>query len=78
MNSEGVYKSFRPDLESVTQEDFVPASEYFHALPTAWIEPEDVAEVVLFLASDATKNMTGASIPIDAGCLIKWPNGPGG
>jgi SDR family mycofactocin-dependent oxidoreductase len=78
MNSEGVYKSFRPDLESVTQEDFIPASEYFHALPTAWIEPEDVAEVVLFLASDASKNMTGASIPIDAGCMIKWPHGPGG
>jgi NAD(P)-dependent dehydrogenase (short-subunit alcohol dehydrogenase family) len=78
MNSEGVYKSFRPDIEGeVTTEDFRPASEFFHALPTAWIEPEDVAELVLFLASDASKNMTGASIPIDAGCMIRWPNGPG-
>lgn len=77
MNSEGVYKSFRPDLETVTRDDFLPASEYFHALPTPWIEPEDVAELVLFLVSDASKNMTGTSIPIDAGCMIKWPNGPG-
>jgi SDR family mycofactocin-dependent oxidoreductase len=77
MNSEGVYKSFRPDLETVSREDFVPASEYFHALPTAWIEPEDVADLVLFLVSDASKNITGTSIPIDAGCMIKWPNGPG-
>jgi NAD(P)-dependent dehydrogenase (short-subunit alcohol dehydrogenase family) len=78
MNSEGVYKSFRPDLEGeITKEDFTPASEYFHALPTPWIEPEDVAELALFLAADESKNITGTSIPIDAGCMIKWPNGPG-
>lgn len=77
MNSEGVYKSFRPDLETVTRDDFLPASEHFHALPVPWIEPEDVADLALFLASDASKNITGASIPIDAGCMIKWPNGPG-
>jgi SDR family mycofactocin-dependent oxidoreductase len=78
MNSEGIYQVFRPDLETVTKEDFVPASESYHALPTPWIEPEDVAELVLYLASDASKNMTGASIPIDAGCMVKWPNGPTG
>lgn len=78
MNSEGIYKIFRPDLEGeVTKEDFTPASEFYHALPTPWIEPEEVAELVLFLASDASKNITGASIPIDAGCMVKWPNGPG-
>ena len=78
MNSEGVYKSFRPDLETVTREDFIPAAEYYHALPaTPWIELDDVAELVLFLASDQSKYMTGTSIPIDAGCMIRWPNGPG-
>jgi NAD(P)-dependent dehydrogenase (short-subunit alcohol dehydrogenase family) len=79
MNSEGVYAVFRPDLETgtVTTEYFRVASEYYHALPTPWIEPEEVAELVLFLASDAARSMTGASIPIDAGCMVKWPNGPG-
>ena len=78
MNCDGIYQVFRPDLEGpVTKEDFRPASEFYHALPTPWLEPEDVAELVLFLASDASKYMTGASIPIDAGSMIKWPNGPG-
>ena len=79
MNSEGIYQVFRPDLQDqpVTKEDFRLASVFYHALPTPWLEPEDVAELVLFLASDASKYMTGASIPIDAGCMIKWPNGPG-
>jgi SDR family mycofactocin-dependent oxidoreductase len=78
MNSEGIYQIFRPDLNGpVNKEDFRPASEFYHALPTPWVEPEDVAELVLFLASDASKYMTGTSIPIDAGCMVKWPNGPG-
>jgi SDR family mycofactocin-dependent oxidoreductase len=78
MHCAGIYQVFRPDLEGqVTKEDFQPASEFYHALPTPWLEPEDVAELVLFLASDASKYMTGASIPIDAGCMVKWPNGPG-
>jgi NAD(P)-dependent dehydrogenase (short-subunit alcohol dehydrogenase family) len=78
MNCDGIYQIFRPDLEgTVSKEDFRPASEFYHALPTPWLEPEDVAELVLFLASDASKHMTGTSIPIDAGCMVKWPNGPG-
>jgi SDR family mycofactocin-dependent oxidoreductase len=79
MNSEGIYQVFRPDIQDqpVTKDDFRLASVFYHALPTPWLEPEDVAELVLFLASDASKYMTGASIPIDAGCMIKWPNGPG-
>jgi SDR family mycofactocin-dependent oxidoreductase len=78
MNCEGIYQVFRPDLEGeVSKEDFQLASEFYHALPTPWLEPEDVAELVLFLASDASKYMTGTSIPIDAGCMVKWPNGPG-
>lgn len=78
MNCDGIYQIFRPDLDGpVSKEDFQPASEFYHALPTPWLEPEDVAELVLFLASDASKHMTGTSIPIDAGCMVKWPNGPG-
>lgn len=79
MNAEGIYQVFRPDIQdqAVTKDDFRLASEFYHALPTPWLEPEDVAELVLFLASDGSKYMTGASIPIDAGCMVKWPNGPG-
>ncbi|WP_067673938.1 mycofactocin-coupled SDR family oxidoreductase [Nocardia miyunensis] len=79
MNAEGIYQVFRPDLEAeeVTKDDFRLASVAYHALPTPWLESEDVAELVLFLASDASKHMTGTSIPIDLGCMVKWPNGPG-
>ena len=78
MNAPGIYQVFRPDLDGeVSKDDFRPASEAYHALPSPWLEPEDVAELVLFLASDASRHMTGTSIPIDLGCMAKWPNGPG-
>jgi len=76
LHNDGLYGIFRPDLEKVTREDFTPASQYFQALPIPWLEPEDVADLVCFLASDASKNITGTNIRIDAGSFIKFPNGP--
>jgi len=34
--------------------------------------PEEVAEVALFLASDSSSFMTGATIPVDGGILAGW------
>ena len=76
LHNDGIYAMFRPDLEVVTREDFIPSSTYFQALPIPWLEPEDVADLVCFLASDESKNITGDNIRIDAGSYIKWPNGP--
>ncbi|MGD9996422.1 MAG: mycofactocin-coupled SDR family oxidoreductase [Ilumatobacteraceae bacterium] len=44
---------------------------FMNALPYDVIEPEQVAEVVAFLASDAARFTTGAQIPIDLGTLTR-------
>jgi len=76
LHNDGLYAMFRPDLEVVTREDFIPSSEHFQALPIPWLEPEDVADLVCFLASDESKNITGTNIRLDAGSYLKFPNGP--
>ena len=38
-------------------------------LPVPWIESEDTAELVLFLASDKARYATGSQFVIDAGLL---------
>jgi SDR family mycofactocin-dependent oxidoreductase len=40
-------------------------------LPVPWIEPEDVAAAVVFLASDRARHVTGAQFVIDAGLLTR-------
>lgn len=55
-------------LEGKTPEQIAEASAG-NLLPVPWIEPEDVAQAVLYLASDRARFMTGASHVIDA-CLL--------
>jgi SDR family mycofactocin-dependent oxidoreductase len=40
-------------------------------LPVPWIEPEDVAAAVLYLASDRARYITGAPLILDAGLLTR-------
>lgn len=43
----------------------------WNALPIPWIEPVDVANAVLFLLSDEARYITGVSLPVDAGAMLK-------
>jgi len=70
--NEGTYKMFRPDLENPTAADVEPiAAQFMHVLPHGWIEPEDVSNAILFLASDESRYITGVPLPIDLGALLK-------
>src|SRR5215470_256485 len=40
-------------------------------IPIPWVEPVDIANAVLFLASDEARYITGISLPVDLGSLLK-------
>src|ERR1700722_323679 len=77
LHNDGLYSMFRPDLEHPTREDVIPAFTYFQAMPIPYVEPVDISNLVLFLASDEARYITGQQIRVDAGSLLKFPNGPG-
>jgi (+)-trans-carveol dehydrogenase/(-)-trans-carveol dehydrogenase len=67
MNNDASYKLFRPDLESPTREDALPAFASVNVIPVAYAEPSDISDGVLFLASDEAWAITGATLSIAAG-----------
>ena len=42
-----------------------------NALPVQVLEPEDIANAVLWLVSDAARYVTGVTLPVDAGFMVK-------
>lgn len=69
--NDSTFRMFRPDLENPTIDDFAPVSQLAHMLPVPWVEPEDISNAVLFLASDESRYITGVTLPIDAGSMLK-------
>jgi (+)-trans-carveol dehydrogenase len=69
--NEPTYRIFLPDDPHPTKEKFAAPAGEMNALPVPWIEPGDVSNAVLFLASDEARYITGISLPIDAGAVIK-------
>ncbi|MCW2548978.1 MAG: Carveol dehydrogenase [Mycobacterium sp.] len=76
LHNDGLYGMFRPDLEHPTREDAEAAFTAFQAMPIPYVEPVDISNLVLFLASDEARYITGQQIRVDAGSLLKFPNGP--
>lgn len=57
-------------LEGLTPREIAERSAG-NLLPVPWIEPEDVAQAVLYLASDRARFVTGSPMVIDAGLLSR-------
>ncbi|MGW4070186.1 mycofactocin-coupled SDR family oxidoreductase [Nocardia grenadensis] len=62
-----VRRSFRPDRENPTREEFAEAARTMNMLPIPWVEPVDIANASLFLASDEARYITAVTLPVDAG-----------
>jgi SDR family mycofactocin-dependent oxidoreductase len=53
---------------------------FTNALPTQWVEPDDISSAIIYLASDEARFVTGTELPVDAGNTARLPSastGPG-
>jgi len=69
--NEGTMKLFRPDLQNPGPDDLAVAAQFMHTLPIGWVEPVDISNAVLFLASDESRYITGLPVTVDAGSMLK-------
>jgi NAD(P)-dependent dehydrogenase (short-subunit alcohol dehydrogenase family) len=71
LHSPPMYRAFRPDLQNPTREDAEVVFPVIQGMPIPYVEPEDISEAVVFLASDAARYITGQQLRVDAGGFLK-------
>jgi SDR family mycofactocin-dependent oxidoreductase len=68
IQNDAVSSAFRQDLDRPpTRAEFAEAARGMNLLAVPWVEPVDVANATLFLASDEARYITAVTLPVDAG-----------
>jgi (+)-trans-carveol dehydrogenase len=65
--NDDIYKVFRPDLEHPSFADVEEIFLSFPVMPIPYVEPMDISNAVVFLASDEARYITGVELPVGAG-----------
>ncbi|GBG38752.1 mycofactocin-coupled SDR family oxidoreductase [Mycobacterium montefiorense] len=69
--NEQMYRKLRPDLANPTAAEAAEVLQARNLLPIPWVEPVDIANAVVFLASDHARYITGTQLVVDAGLTQK-------
>jgi SDR family mycofactocin-dependent oxidoreductase len=69
--NQAVFDLFIPDGSHPTQDEAAVVFESTNALPIPWVEPIDISNAILFLASDEARYVTGTELKVDAGYTLK-------
>jgi SDR family mycofactocin-dependent oxidoreductase len=72
LQSDPMYRQFRPDLDQPTRADAEPLFAVQQAMPIPYVEPLDISNAVLWLASDEARFVTGMQLRVDGGGYLKW------
>ena len=71
IQNEAAFRLFVPGIEHPTKEQAAEVFASTNALPVPWVQPVDISNAVLFLASDEARYVTGNELKVDAGYTIK-------
>lgn len=71
LHNEGMYQVFRPDKEAPTRAEAEAAFPAMQGMPVPYIEPRDVSNLIVFLAGDDSRYITGSQLRVDAGGYVK-------
>lgn len=73
IHNPSTYNLFAPDLPEPerTKEALLPRFRDLNSLPVPWVDPRDISNAVLWLASDESRYVTGLEVRVDAGSMLK-------
>lgn len=69
--NEAAFRRYLPEVDEPTLADMQRLMEGRHALDVPMVEAVDVSNAVLWLASDEARYVTGVTLPVDAGMLVR-------
>ena len=70
--NEATFRRLCPDLPLPTAADAADVLKARNLLPVPWVDPVDVANAVVFLASEEARYVTGMQLRVDGGGYLKW------
>ncbi|MFD3582433.1 mycofactocin-coupled SDR family oxidoreductase [Streptomyces sp. NPDC058683] len=71
LQSGPMYRIFRPDLDDPGREDVEESFRTTQPMPIPYVDPSDISNAVLFLASDESRYVTGLQMKVDAGAILR-------
>ncbi|BDB41843.1 MULTISPECIES: mycofactocin-coupled SDR family oxidoreductase [Mycobacterium] len=69
--NEKTFRRLRPDLDNPTEADAAEVLKARNLLPVPWVQPVDIANAAIFLASEQGRYITGTKLVVDAGLTQK-------
>ena len=67
VHNKATYDLFIPEPADRNRDGVAGPMQALNMLPIPWVDPRDISNAVLFLASDEGRYITGARLPVDAG-----------
>ena len=67
VHNQPMYALFAPDVAERDKESVRARYEAMNPMRVAWLDPQEVSDLVAFLVSDAARHISGAVFEISAG-----------
>jgi (+)-trans-carveol dehydrogenase len=71
IENDAMAQLFRPDLAAPTLEDTRDGFTSMNLLPEPWLEVSDITEAVVYLVGESGRFITGITLPVDQGAVVK-------
>ncbi len=71
IDNAAIWAAFAPGVENPTVADFGDTFQAMNLLPVMWAEAIDISNALVYLASDESRYVTGVTLPVDSGFMVK-------